>query len=125
MAAELVENPEAVQTVEHDIESIFWVLLWMCLLYMDTNMDVGMRSSVIKDTMSPRVYANTGGSGKVDFLANRHRLDVLKTPTSPPVATLLKSLHEYLYNRYRSSSPSLDVLPFTLSQREARIQSKT
>jgi len=33
MAGDLVRDPETPQTVEHDLESLFWVLLWVCLLF--------------------------------------------------------------------------------------------
>jgi hypothetical protein len=125
MAAELVQNPKAVQTVEHDIESIYWLLLWMCLLYMDTSMDIQWRSWVIKAVMSPAVFEDSGGSSKVDFFSNRNKLDALETPTSPPVATLLKSLHEHFHKRYQREPPTSDVLPATLSERKGRTWSET
>jgi hypothetical protein len=31
MAAELVENPSIIQTIEHDLESVYWVLLSMVI----------------------------------------------------------------------------------------------
>lgn len=125
MVAELIENPKAIQTVEHNIESIFWVLLWICILYMDTNLDVRQRSSLIKGTMSPSVYVNTGGNGKVDFLANKARLNLLETPTSQPIAVLLKLLHGSVGKRFQNSSPSSGIHLSTLSQRKGRTQSET
>ena len=95
MAGDLVRDPKTPQTVEHDLESDFWVLLWVCLLYMKSNMNEGDRSGVIKNIMSPPVHSGSGGTGKISFLTSPVPMEELETETSPAMAKLLIRLHEF------------------------------
>jgi hypothetical protein len=115
MAADLVMNPRITQTEEHDLESVFWILLWMCLSYMKTTMPPGLRADILNNTMSPRVHDGSGGMGKANFMASSIALGDLTTPNCP-MADLLKDLHGLLSKRYRpqpkqdssSASPAPD-----------------
>jgi len=100
IAGDLVEDPETPQMVEHDLESIFWVLLWVCLLYMKSNMKERIRSSIIKGTMSPPVYSGSGGVNKSNIMTTHLPLQKLETETNPAMAKLLIRLHELLGERY-------------------------
>ena len=68
MAADIVALPNIIHTFIHNIESAFWVLLWMACAYTPASWDVGTRSSFMRDTMSPRVFVGTGGGNKLFFL---------------------------------------------------------
>ncbi len=61
MAADLVQRSSIPHTFIHDLESAFWVMLWVVILYMPSSWDIGDRSYFLKETMSPRVYDNSGG----------------------------------------------------------------
>jgi hypothetical protein len=106
-------DPKITQTVEHDLESVFWILLWMCLSYMKTTMTPGLRASILNNTMCPRVYDGSGGMSKVNFMASGIALEDLTTPNCP-MADLLKALHRLLGKRYQfpqdlpSASPAPD-----------------
>ena len=71
MAAALVENSETPHTLEHDLESAFWVLIWAVVSYMPTSMGDEERSNFLKDTMSPKVYRKRSGSDKRKYLVAR------------------------------------------------------
>ena len=69
MAAELIQHPETPQTFIHDLESAFWVLIWVVVSYMPTNMDAGKCSNFLKDIMSPKVYNKSSSRlKKLSFL---------------------------------------------------------
>lgn len=83
MAAELIQHPETPQTFIHDLESAFWVLIWVVVSYMPTNMDAGKRSNFLKDIMSPKVYdKSSSGLEKLSFLRSR------AVPTVPGVENI-------------------------------------
>lgn len=100
MAGDLVRDPKTPQTVEHDLESVFWVFLWVCLLYMKSNMNEGDRSGVIKNIMSPPVHSGSGGTGKISFLTSPVPMEELETETSPAMAKFLIRRHELLGKRH-------------------------
>ena len=110
MSAELVEDPNAPQTVEDDLESFYWVLLWICLSYMDTNLEPGLRSSILNNTMNPRVYGGTGGCDKKNFIVNPTSLKNLEVDASPVMSKLIKSLHKRLGERYQSELSDSELL---------------
>src|SRR5712671_7487852 len=101
MAADLVRDPNITQTFEHDLESVFWVLFWIMLLYVDNKYTVPMRSSYIIQTMNPRTFrdSGSGGSDKFNFMASAVALIDLAMP-SCPLANLLKDMHKELGKRY-------------------------
>ena len=60
MAADLVNDFDADQDTTHDLESFFWVLMWVVVKCIQTNWDQLSCSSFIYDTMSLRVYGHIG-----------------------------------------------------------------
>ncbi len=71
MAAALVENSETPYTLEHDLKSAFWVLIWAIISYMPTSMGKKEHSNFLKDTMSPKVYRKRGRADKCKYLVAR------------------------------------------------------
>ncbi|KAG1901812.1 uncharacterized protein F5891DRAFT_950119, partial [Suillus fuscotomentosus] len=47
MSAYLVEHSNAIHAVEDDLESSFYIILWMALMYKETYMDIFRRSKLI------------------------------------------------------------------------------
>jgi Fungal protein kinase len=125
MAVDLIAKPDSIQTVEHDLESFFWVLLWLCLSYFDTSISLGLRTSIVKATMSPRAYGDTGGLDKMNFMANRLALQYVNTRTSPTVAKVLKTMHFLLGTRHTGQLPASDLLLPKTSPTPDRTQSET
>jgi hypothetical protein len=106
MAAELVQDPSILHTFEHDLESVFWVLLWMTLLYMETTCDVGTRSSVLNSTMNPAVYMGSGGMNKLNFMRDKAAVYEFKTPNSPGMRWVLMHVHGIFHKRLSVPEPS-------------------
>jgi hypothetical protein len=124
MAADLVANPHITQTMEHDLESFYWVLLWICLLYMDNGLTLGKCSSVIKSVMNPKAYAGSSGNGKIHFMVNQTALCDMKMPHNEMFVQLLNSLHVGLGTHYREQLPKSALLPSEISPAPDRTQSK-
>lgn len=104
MAGDLVKDPQIPQTTEHDLESAFWVLFWVTLSYLKTNYPPATRSSLLKQTMSPRCFVGVGGVDKVNFMINEAQLDDFATPDTPLVAKVVRYMHNLLGKRYRKKS---------------------
>ena len=68
MAADLIQDSSIPHTFVHDLESVFWVLIWVVVSYMPTTWDNGEHSSFLKETMCPKVYGTRGGTRKKDFI---------------------------------------------------------
>ena len=125
MAGDLIKDPRTPQTEVHDLESFYWVLLWICLSYMKTNKDHGARSSIINGTMSPRVYEDTGGDSKINYLTRPAALKGLEVYGKFLVAALLKSLHMTIGARYREELPNSELLsPMTSHAPDASQRTK-
>lgn len=71
MAAALTEDSTTPHTFKHDLESFFWVLIWAVVSFMPTSFTVEGRSSFLKETMSPKLYINSGGVNKRNYLLAR------------------------------------------------------
>jgi len=94
MAAELNENPSIPHTPEHDLESVYWVLLWLTLLYMKTSWASGLRSSTLGEAMTPKVYFSGGGTSKLHFIRDKVAVTSLFTTDSPRMGVLLRRIHK-------------------------------
>lgn len=122
MAGDLVYRPGTPQTFLHDLESAFWVLLYLTLLYVETTYNPEERSSIIQQTMNPKNIKGYGGMDKINFMSNPKSLIKLRTPQNPKVTVALKFMLLVLGERYRkqhdpglleasslvSSTPTLD-----------------
>lgn len=100
MAADLVENPNIDQTFIHDIESTFFVLLWMSILYIKSNWDRNRRSSFVSSIFHPRLFGSSGGSTKIMFMCSEQP-DILDLHNNTPLTQLLRDLKELLAIRHK------------------------
>jgi hypothetical protein len=104
MAADLVESPNTLQTLEHDLESFFWVLLWIILTQVPCSWDITIRSKFINDTMRPNVYGQSGGQAKMTFLtSDTFRFEI---PNNTTLSELLIALKHTVAARHHPQ-PSL------------------
>jgi hypothetical protein len=105
MAADLVESPDIQQTLEHDLESFFWVLFWIILTQVPCSWNIAIRSKFIEDTINPKVYGQSGGRAKKTFLTNPFKL--LKTdfdiPHNERLHNLLKTMKKLVAARHHPS----------------------
>jgi hypothetical protein len=103
MAADLVERSDIPQTFVHDLESFFWVLLWMVLTRVKTSWPEEVISSFIHETMNSRVYSGFGGRGKIDFLVAKVALNEnrFKISGNSVLRDLLEGLQSLLAARHQ------------------------
>lgn len=114
MAADLVQHSNIIHTFVHDLESAFWVILWLAFSHMSNSWSTEDRSSFLNETMSPRVYGDSGGRGKCFFLRDPHSLSDFSITNNTILTDLLLSLKKTFSVRYRprpsTSSAVLDPL---------------
>jgi hypothetical protein len=102
MAADLVHTPNISQTFVHDLESAFWVLMWLVLSHMQTDWTDTMRSSFLNDIMCPRLYGESGGRNKRFFIESECPImPDLKIRDNDILYSLLNGLKMTLGVRYR------------------------
>jgi len=102
MAADLVERPNIPQTFVHDLESFFWVLLWIVLTRVQTSWTEGTRL-FIHEVMNPKVYENgSGGRQKTIFLTAKYELSkkIFQIPGDPTLRDFLEGLYLLVATRY-------------------------
>jgi len=94
MAADLVESPDIRQTLEHDLESFFWVLLWIVLMQVPCSWNISTRSKFIDNTMNPKVYDRSGGQTKKTFLTadDKLREKDFEIPNNKRLRKLLRAM---------------------------------
>jgi hypothetical protein len=99
MAADLIEDPTICQSFIHDIESAFFTLLWMAILYLKSSWEMKLLSSFISSIFHPPVFGSSGGSSKLIFMRSE-QLDTLEFATNKPLTALLRGWHEALAIRH-------------------------
>lgn len=100
MAADLIEQPDLAQTFIHDIESAFFVLLWMAICYVESTWDTSHRSSFVNIIFNPPVFGDSGGSTKAMFMRSDEQ-EIPKFPKNRPLAQLLTQLKLSLSYRHK------------------------
>lgn len=118
MAGDLVNNPKTFHTYVHDLESFFWVLIWIVLTRVKTQFNRVTRSLFINGTMNPSVCKGSGGFHKAMFLTSQMMLDEemekFSLPGNTPLSSLLVGLKRTVAKRYLPSKdfgtkPETDV----------------
>ncbi len=71
MAADLIQHSTIPHSFMHDLESVFWVLVWMAVSFIWGNWSTKV-SSFLKETMSPRVYNLSSGRTKLFFMQSNN-----------------------------------------------------
>lgn len=89
MSAALVKDRNAPQTFLDDLESFFYVILWLALLYSSNSMSPPDLTSFLKSVLDPMQYHGTGGNSKANFLIGRTDLLCLSFPNRPLLQPLL------------------------------------
>jgi hypothetical protein len=104
MAGDLIEQSGIRHTFAHDLESFFWVLMWIVLTRVRTNYDDATRSNFIHVTMGAHVCSEFGGSHKTVFLTSprmlKERYDRFELPGNATLARLLVELKRTVADRY-------------------------
>ena len=87
MAADLIKKPDILQTFTHDIKSMFFFLLWMALLFVNSSWQ-NPHTSFINDIFHPPVFGGSGGSVKAMYMQS-DQLEMLKFPRNAHLTNLL------------------------------------
>jgi hypothetical protein len=107
MFTALIKDNEASHTFVDDLESIFYVILWLVLIYSPSSMDPPDLTTFVQTVLDPAQYEGTGGSCKADFLMGHSALQHLKFDGQPSLQPLLMDLAILFAVRYEPE-PSAD-----------------
>jgi hypothetical protein len=125
MAADLVANPTAPQDSVHDLESMFWVLLWATIKYMHTNWNESTCSSFLKTIMSPDTYCSMGGHQKsMWMIADGLGLPELEVSLCFQLTLLLAQLKAQLSVQYKKK-PTKSSYDFLGQYKVLRVAEET
>lgn len=115
MAGDLVQRFDIRHTFAHDLESFFWVLLWIILTQVPTHYTDAVRSSFIHGTMSPKVCSDSGGPAKINFLVSPRMLEEMvedfRLPNNPSLRALLVQMKRTVADRYLSLPSKKESTP--------------
>jgi serine/threonine protein kinase len=100
MSAALVKDRNAPHTFVDDIESFFYVILWLSLMYSPSSMSPSDLTAFIQTVLDPKQYEGTGGSAKADFLMGRSALRGLTFEGRESLPLLLNNLATLFAARY-------------------------
>lgn len=100
LSAALIKSKTAPHTFIDDLESIFYVILWLSLFYSVHSMSSGQLTAFIRTVLDPEEYEGTGGSGKINFLLSRSDLRSLDFQGRPLLQPFLMDLVTLFSVRY-------------------------
>lgn len=116
IAADLIHYPTTEHSFIHDLESFFYVLLYLCMLYLDTPWEAGKRSAFLDIILSPRRYGNEGYSSMAKhFFMGVQGLAAwqgLTFTSNTPLTDLLYNLKAALSKRYTTEQKNTGVPSF-------------
>jgi hypothetical protein len=104
MSANLISQmngDKTTHTIEDDLESSIYVLMWMTLMYSETS-DKGQVPSLLSGVLDPKPYGPTGGFGKADFLKARTFLERIAFPGRLHLHRLITQLAKLFAVRYET-----------------------
>ena len=112
MSVALVNNSDAPHTFVDDLESVFYVILWLSVMYSPNSLSPAEHMSFIKSVLDPEQFGSMGGTAKADFLQECTTLWQLKFDGRPKLQPLLMNLATFLSVRYedKPTKDDLDML---------------
>lgn len=78
MSGALVYFKDAQHTVEDDLESVLYVLLWVAVIYSHSNLSPERRTLFINQTFDTPPIEGFGGDAKMVFLGNPRALETMQ-----------------------------------------------
>ena len=112
MSMALVKNKEALHTFVNDLESIFYAILWLSVMYSPNSLSPAEHTAFIKSVLDPEQFDSTGGTAKADFLQVRTTLWQIKFHNHSQLQLLLMKLATLLSVHYedKPTKDDLDML---------------
>jgi len=114
IAADLLDNPQTEHSFVHDLESFFYVLLYLSVLYLPTGWDEGERSDFLNTIMDIRHFGKDGkgGTGKYFFMTSTS-MKRLAFTSNDPFTKLVYGFKDILTKWYNAKdNPSLPRFEF-------------
>jgi hypothetical protein len=121
MSAALVKNKQALHTFVNDLESFFYVILWLVLMYSASSLMTEECTAFMQQVLDPEQYDGTGGSTKTDFLQGRSTLQdiTFKSPNQPSLKKLLIDLAT-LFSVHYEAAPNQTAWDLLIGLPEAK-----
>ena len=112
MSTTLVKSKEAPHTFIDDLESIFYVILWLSVMYSPNSSSPAERTAFMKLVLDPEQFDGMGGTAKADFLQAHTSLQQIKCHNYSQLQTLLMKLATSFSVRYedKPTKDDLDML---------------
>ncbi len=115
MAGDLVQQFNIQHTFAYDLESFFWVLLWIVLTWVPTYYTDAVRSSFIHRMMSPKVCSSSRGTVKMNFLVSscmlEERVEDFHLLNNPSLCALLVEMKCTVADQYLSLPSKKESTP--------------
>lgn len=90
MSTHLLSTPRQMHTLQHDLEFVFWVLLYVIMRYMGYNVEPEHQLQAIDNIFfqhSTQHGESCGGAGKQEFMGNA--LSQSTIPDNDPLTNLM------------------------------------
>jgi|ERR1700678_796235 hypothetical protein len=107
MSARLVAKMDGVHSLQDDLESAIYVLLWMILMYSETS-DRDRVPTFLSGVLDPEPHKETGGFNKADFLKARTFLQNVHFPNREALHNLISQLAELFAVRYEEKPSEVE-----------------
>jgi len=116
MSYKLISQPFWLHDFKDDLESSFYVLLWVTLMYSTCTIPERV-VRVLEDTLDPQPHApDRSGYSKADFLLGQSFLRDVEFPDRPKMRSLLKQLAVLFSSRYEKVVPIADAADLPSSE---------
>jgi hypothetical protein len=69
MAADLIIDPKTKHMFVHNLESAFYVILWLSIRLLHNNWPPNQHSFVMADLFNPSTFADVGSPSKMNWMA--------------------------------------------------------
>ena len=100
IAADLIRDSATELSFIHDLESFFYVPLYLCMLCLPSTWNQGQRSDFVNAVLGPRPYEGSRALGKSYFMSNSDPWLGLAFTSNVPLTRLIYRLKEALSKRY-------------------------
>jgi len=106
IAADLLHDPKLKHSFVHDLESFFYVLLHLCVLYLPTDWDATRRTGFLNSIADRRRFGKGGGTLTKWYFMNASTavaLDKINFLHNKPLTDLVYKLKKVLSKRYEEA----------------------
>ncbi|SRR5260221_6989908 len=119
IATELLENPRIEHSFVHNLESFFYVLLYLSILYLPTTWDEGQCSDFLNSIIDIKHFGkhSKGGVGEKNFITSLAGMKKLAFTSNDPLKKLVYSFKDMLMDWYQAEI----TMPSFMSKEEYKL----